>query len=454
VNAIESRDAPAGDESDRITEASEWPPHEAPDRSDALASVGVRCGDVIGGTYRIERVLGVGGMGVVVLALDEKLERRVAIKFVSPALFVLPEMHRLFVDEARGMARVSHPNVLAVHAFGAHGETPYFVMEYVEGRTASEWLADRPRGTLPSPDETVRLVEQTCRGVEAIHASQTVHRDLKPSNILIDRDSRVAVGDFGLASLAGPASSRTVMVGTAAYMAPETACGDVTSLDFARDIYALGCITYEMLVGRPPFVGENAMNVLAKHVVESPTPPSERCPSLGKAYDDIVLTALAKDPLERYGSVRAFREALVAAHRGTADPERILVADDDQDWRDLLVSSLRRRFPCAVIDSVADGASAMSAFCDAPHSVVLLDLAMPEMNGTKLTLALRAIESARRSAIIVLTAAGGPDEWRRLSLVGADAFLVKPVDLDDLELVIRRTLRVRRRAGAPSMAAG
>lgn len=414
-----------------------------PDSDAALAAVGVRVGEIVGGIYRVERVLGVGGMGVVALARDERLERSVAIKFVNAATLKLPEVHQRFLEEARGMARLAHPNVLAVYAFGDHGETPYFVMEYVEGRTAAEWLADDPEGKLRSPDEVVAVIEQVCRGVEAIHASQTLHRDLKPSNIIIDNQFRVAVADFGLSCLAGPVST-TLAAGTAAYMAPETAFGEETPFEFARDIYALGCVTYEMFVGRPPFVGESAMNVLAKHVVESPQPPSERRAGLGTTYDDVISRALAKAPSDRYPTVAAFREALVAVHRGTLDPERILVADDDADWRELIVSSLARCFPRAVIVSVADGVSALDTFCDASYSVVLVDLEMPEMDGIALTRALRATDSARRTAIVVLTAAGGPGEWRRLSELGADAFLVKPVDLEDLELVIRRTLRARR----------
>lgn len=410
----------------------------------SLAAVGVESGDLIGDTYRIERVLGVGGMGVVALALDEKLRRRVAIKFVNPRMFALPEVHRLFIDEARGMARVSHPNVLTVHAFGDHGSTPYFVMEYVDGCTASDWLDNRPDGTLPSADEVVRLIERVCFGVEAIHASRIVHRDLKPSNILIDHDFRVAVCDFGLACLTGPASAKSIPAGTAAYMAPEIAFDEGGELGFAQDLYALGCIAYEMLVGRPPFIGDSAVIVLTKHVLESAEPPSARRPDLGTLYDEVILRALAKEPSDRFPSVQAFREALLAAHRGTADPQRVLVADDDQDWRDIIVAALAERFPHAVVDEVADGVSALDAFCDAPYDTVLIDLEMPEMDGKRLTDGLRALGGAHKTAIIVMTAAGGPREWRRLSAAGADAFLVKPVDMDDVELTIRRALRARR----------
>lgn len=419
---------------------------------DPLADVGVQTGALIGGTYRIDGVLGVGGMGVVARALDVRLERRVAIKFVKSTMMVVPGMHDLFVEEARAMARLSHRNVLAVYAFGDHGETPYFVMECIDGQTAEQWLADRPAGTLPSVDDVVRLLDQACLGVEAIHASGTVHRDLKPSNLLIDTSFRVAVGDFGLAREPDAGDEPGApLVGTASYMAPEAAFGEVGKREEARDVYALGCIAYELLVGRPPFVGETAMNVLTQHVLQPPVPPSERRPGLPVLYDDVILKALAKDVDERYATAAAFREALVAAHGGTADPARILVADDDADWRQLLVSALSARFPRSTVDQVGDGAAALAAFCDKPYSVVLADLEMPEMDGTKLTSLLREIESARHTPIIVLTAAGGPSEWKRLSAIGADAFLVKPVDAEDVELVIRRTLRVRR-GGPPKPA--
>ena len=207
---------------------------------DPLADVGVKAGMLIGGTYRLQSVLGVGGMGVVALALDERLERLVAIKFVKSELMSLPKMQQLFAEEARAMARLNHRNVLAVYAFGDHGDTPYFVMEYVDGQTAEQWLLGRPPGNLPSVEDVVKLIEQACTGVEAIHATGTIHRDLKPSNLLIDGSFRVAVGDFGLARAPDPSEPHGPLVGTAAYMAPEAAFGEESPREEARDIYALG----------------------------------------------------------------------------------------------------------------------------------------------------------------------------------------------------------------------
>ncbi len=139
----------------------------------------------------------------------------------------------------------------------------------------------------------------------------------------------------------------------------------------------------------------------------------------------------------------AFRRALLAEHDGTREPDRILIADDDPDWRTIIGDSLKTRFPHAQVDMVADGVEALEAFESQPYSVVLVDLEMPEIDGAKLTLLLRSIDTSKRTPIIVLTAAGGPKEWQRLSAIGADAFLVKPVNADDVELVIKRTLRSR-----------
>ena len=152
----------------------------------------------------------------------------------------------------------------------------------------------------------------------------------------------MAVGDFGVARAPDPGGQPGPLVGTAAYMAPEAAFGEETFREQARDVYALGCIAYELLVGRPPFVGETEMNVLTQHVLQVPVPPSQRRPGLPSVYDDAILKALAKDADERYLTAGDFRDALIAAHRGTADPTRILVVDDDPDWRQLLVSSWSR----------------------------------------------------------------------------------------------------------------
>jgi eukaryotic-like serine/threonine-protein kinase len=410
-----------------------------------MRELGLRRGTVIADTYRIVRPLGAGGMGVVTLAHDDRLDRDVAIKFVRPELFKQSNLRDLFSVEARAMARVSHPNVLAVHMSGDHEGIPYFVMEYVDGPTVEQWIEGRHGAA--DLEEAARILDQACLGVEAIHQASTVHRDLKPSNLLIDAALRVAVSDLGVARiLAGAAGDDACcVVGSAAYMAPEAALGDDSKPELAtrRDIYALGCIAYEVLTGRPPFVAPTDMGLVAKHLLETPPPASSLRSDLPVGYDDVLLRALDKDPHRRWRSVGAFRRALERVRSKEEVPDRILIADDDADWRELMQCSLGPRFPDAQIDLVPDGEQAIAAFEKHPYSVVLVDLQMPEVDGMKLTAHLRSLDASDHTPIIVLTAAGGPGEWKRLSQIGADGFLVKPVDPEDVAALILRTMKSR-----------
>ena len=276
-----------------------------------------------------------------------------------------------------------------------------------------------------------------------------MHRDLKPSNLLIDANLRVAVSDLGVARILEGAGGgeATCIVGSAAYMAPEAALGDDSKPELAtrRDIYALGCIAYELLTGRPPFVAPTDMGLMAKHLLEVPPHASSLRPELLPGYDDVLLRALDKDPHKRWRSVGAFRRAFERVRAGEEIPDRILIADDDADWRTLLHDALAPRFPDAVIDLVGDGEQAIAAFEKNPYSVVLVDLQMPEVDGMKLTAHLRSLDASDQTPIIVMTAAGGPGEWKRLSQIGADAFLVKPVAWEDVAMQITRTMKSRHR---------
>jgi serine/threonine-protein kinase len=431
---------------DRASGMQEATHDRADERLPIMRDLGLQRGTMIAGAYRIVRPLGAGGMGVVTLAHDDRLDRDVAIKFVRPELFEHQNLRELFSVEARAMARVSHPNVLTVHTSGEHEGIPYFVMEYVDGPTVEQWL--EAQAGAPDVDEALRILGQACQGVEAIHGASTVHRDLKPSNLLMDAALHVAVSDLGVARILEGAGGGdpTCVVGSAAYMAPEAALGDESKPELAtrRDIYALGCIAYELLTGRPPFVAPTDVGLVAKHLLEAPPAPSSLHPDLRPGFDDVLLRALHKDPNERWRSVGAFRRALERVCGDAEDvPDRILIADDDPDWRELLQGSLAPRFPDAQIDVVANGEQAIVAFEKRPYSVVLVDLQMPEVDGMELTAHLRSLDAAGKTPIIVLTAAGGPGEWRRLSQIGADAFLVKPVEPEDVAMLIRRTMRSR-----------
>ncbi|HYO98008.1 MAG TPA: protein kinase [Polyangiaceae bacterium] len=400
-------------------------------------------GDVIGGTYRILGELGRGAMGVVFLALDERLERKVAIKLIRQDL-LHPGFKERFMQEARAMARVNHPNVLYIHAFGEHAAVPYFVMELVEGKTLEAWLEENAGPT--DLDVALQILNEVCHGVSAIHAAGTVHRDIKPSNILLDWGLRSRIADFGVSTLyhtGGTAPNE--VVGTPAYMAPEVAfaVGANATASPRADVYSLGCVAYELLTGRLPFEVEGELAWMVHHATMPVPPPSTFRADLPHIFDQVLLKALAKKPEDRTPTVEMFRRSLMEAREESLEPERILVAEDDDDFRELLSIKLRLEFPDADIQCVANGRAALEALEAQPASVAILDLQMPGLDGLALTAQLRAREKSATMPIIVLTASGGPEEWKQLASLGADRFMVKPVNLDDVMTLIRHAVRER-----------
>lgn len=418
---------------------------------------GFEPGTVLGGVYRLVREVGHGSMGVVFQAEDLTLERNVGIKVVWPHLLDENLRHR-FQTEARAMARVNHKNVLAIYTIGQHEGAPYFVSEFVDGVSLETWLKDVTKdGQRPDPDLALRIFDETCQGVAAIHAAKTVHRDLKPSNILLDKKFHVRVADLGVANILmqmkpagvesteGRDTAELDVVGTPSYMAPEVAFRRDINADLLprADVYSLGCIAYELFTGQKLFEAEGAAALMFRHATEKPDPPSVRRPGLGALFDKAILRALEKDPRERTRSVEGLRFEMATAKSEGSEPVRILVAEDDPDFREALGIRLRKEFPFAEVECVGDGAAALEAFEKKAPSVLIVDLQMPNMDGLELTKRLRANEGTRTMPILVVTASGGPNEWKELSALGADGFLVKPVNMTDVVTLVRRALEER-----------
>ncbi|MEV6268065.1 protein kinase [Kribbella sp. NPDC051936] len=242
--------------------------------------------------YRTSEILGHGGMGEVYRGCDEILGRPVAVKLLRPDLRD-PFAAARFRREARAAAMVRDPHVVAVYDFGHSNGEYYLVMELLEGRSVAHELA--LHGPLP-PDRAVSIVQQVARGLAAAHRHGIVHRDIKPDNLLIDVDGSVKIADFGIAHSPGgtitPASSGLIL-GTSLYLAPERALGQPATP--ATDVYALGCVLYQLLTGRPPFDGENPTVILSQHVQATPTVPEE----VPAPVADLIHRMLAKEPAER-----------------------------------------------------------------------------------------------------------------------------------------------------------
>jgi tetratricopeptide (TPR) repeat protein/tRNA A-37 threonylcarbamoyl transferase component Bud32 len=259
--------------------------------------------------YRLERELGRGGMGVVYLATDTTLDRPVAIKVVHPELAAHASIVRRFLAEARTIARLRHPGIVAVHAAGTAQGLLYYVMDQVEGESLRERL-DRG-GKLPIAD-VARIVGDLASALEAAGRAGVVHRDVKPENVLLEQGTgRTLLADFGIArAMVAEGASSTgqgVAVGTPAYMSPEQAAGE--EVDSRSDLYALGIVAYEMLAGHPPFQGANRV-VVSKHIAERPAPIERLRPECPKALAGAVMKALEKHPGERWQTGEELRQAV------------------------------------------------------------------------------------------------------------------------------------------------
>jgi eukaryotic-like serine/threonine-protein kinase len=261
------------------------------------------------GPYEIVAPLGAGGMGEVYRARDSRLGRSVAVKVLPERLVEDPEALSRFEREAKAIAALSHPNILALHDVGREGRVAYAVMELLEGETLREELMS---GAI-APRRAVGYGVQIANGLAAAHEKGIVHRDLKPDNLFVTRDDRVKVLDFGLAkpgAAPSEATSKTqsptvsgytepgTVMGTVGYMSPEQVRGLV--VDHRSDIFSLGAVLYEMLTGLPPFDADDLNAILYKVMNETPLPPTVRNRSIPSAFDHIVARALAKSPEDRY----------------------------------------------------------------------------------------------------------------------------------------------------------
>lgn len=266
-------------------------------------------------------------MGEVFRATDELLGRQVAVKLLLPTERD-PRAADRFHREARAAARLNDPHVVAVYDFGRHEDGFFLVMELVEGGTIAQELTEH--GTLPI-DRAVEIVEQSAAGLATAHQNDVVHRDVKPGNLLVAPDGTVKVADFGIAHLPGEGASTLTatgqIIGSSLYLAPERARGEQGGK--AADVYALGCVLYQLITGQPPFTAELPTAILYQHVDTAPVPPSTIRPELSGPYEGTLLRMLAKDPADRptaaeiaAGALRTapLGGAVVAAAPGPAGP--------------------------------------------------------------------------------------------------------------------------------------
>ena len=256
-------------------------------------------GKTLNGRYKIQTLIGTGGMAAVYLAKDLILDRLVAIKVLRLDFRQNNDAMRRFRREALSATQLTHPNIVGVYDVGQSQEMNYIVMEYVEGTDLKDYI--RQRGAL-HPIEAVRIMMQIVSAIAAAHQNRIIHRDIKPQNILIDREGNVKITDFGIAvALSDTSLTQTnTLLGSVHYLSPEQARGGMATIQ--TDIYALGIVLYELLTGRVPFDGESAVSIALKHFQEPLPPVVNPTAMVPQSLENIVLKATAKDPMNRYRS--------------------------------------------------------------------------------------------------------------------------------------------------------
>ena len=295
------------------------------------AAPGVR---LLAGRYQIGALLGRGGMADVHAGLDARLNRKVAVKLLKPALANDPAFRTRFRQEAQAAARMAHPTIVRVfdageetvrEPGGTEVQVPFIVMEHVDGKLLKDVLAQGPL----EPAEAVRITDGILTALEYSHRAGVVHRDIKPGNVMITTSGQVKVMDFGIARAISDSSATiaqtSAILGTAQYFSPEQARGE--GIDARTDLYSTGVVLYELLTGKPPFRGDTAVAVAYQHISEAPVPPSALNPAISPALNAVVMHALAKDRGERFQTAAEFRADLDVAMTGKV-PDRAPAGDD------------------------------------------------------------------------------------------------------------------------------
>ncbi|MEK7469763.1 MAG: serine/threonine-protein kinase [Planctomycetota bacterium] len=412
--------------------APEAPPAEV---SQALAEADNRVG-----RYVLVTLLGKGAMGQVWRGWDTSLKRWVAVK-VMRFQEVSPEDLARFRREAKTAAAMDHPNIAPIYDFGEASGRHYIVMKLIEGGTVEEKFRTPP-GQLSDIPSAVAMVRQASRALAQAHSRGIIHRDIKPANMMVDREGRVYLMDFGLAkpiSVPGVTGiGGVVIMGTPAYMAPEAAKGLVQMVDARSDVFSLGASLFFLLTGRVLFPAPGAMEMLRR--AQSETAPRARTlrADIPPALEEVIARATARERNDRFPNAGAFADALdlasgapatrdasTGAAPQPAGPARALVVDDDPQVLALFVSLIQSLGLHAV--ACRDAATAEAEAKRGPASLVVLDEGLPDASGLKLIKRLRALPGYEKTPVLMVTGMGGADNAARALETGADEFMSKPV---------------------------
>jgi serine/threonine protein kinase len=378
-------------------------------------------GELLMETYRLKGRLGAGGMSVVYDGYDERLQRPVAIK--AP----LNNLSAPLLREGTALAAIRDPAVVTVHALGRHRGVDFLVMERVAGSTLGARMREMTTaGRLFSVDEVIEQLLSVCKALRVVHEIGIAHRDVKPDNIMIAPGERVVLMDFGL--FRAEFDAKKVIAGSPEYMAPEACTGHVVAgAGHLVDLYALGIIGYEMLAGDPPFLADQVMEILVKHVNEPVPDPSCLRPDAPPALHALLRTLLAKDPAERPSTIDEVIWQLkrLRDDRSGRVPSSVLIVDDDEDVLQSMREVVARAAPGAVVTIARDGEAALTQMNGKVPSLLVVDVDLPRLNGVELCMFVRGAERGDSCRIVAVSGTARSEDLRVLAKLQVVEFVRK-----------------------------
>jgi serine/threonine protein kinase len=374
--------------------------------------------------YRLEALLGKGGMARVYRAIDERLGRYAAIKVINAPLRADADYVARFEREAQAIARLTHPHIVTLYRFGEVGGLLYMAMQYVEGADLGDLLGDyRAEGAFMEPEIALRLTDEVCRALDYAHGKGVIHRDIKPSNVMLDGQGNAYLTDFGLALMAETGTKGEIF-GSPHYIAPEQAISSATAVP-QSDFYAVGCILYEIFTGGRVFESDDPIELAMMHISELPPPPRQKRPDLAPAVESVILKALAKEPEARYPDGAALTDALAAAigqHDTPSRPSLTIPARVSERLSEQRLPSLpapnarpakRRSLPLIGILAVLALIVAAAAFLVMSGALLPVEESAPldieEMARLRLTQTAEIEEAIRVQLTAVAGQAAGPE---------------------------------------------
>ena len=390
--------------------------------------------------YRIDGVLGRGGMGVVYRAEHVHLGRRVALKLLAPGLAVDRSFRERFVRESRLAASLDHPNVVTVFDAGEADNVLYIAMQYVDGIDLGARL--REEDTV-APAEAVAVAEQVGSALDAAHAAGLVHRDVKPANILL-QEGHWFLTDFGLTKRLASSTGLTIqsdIVGTPDYLAPEQIEG--ATVGGRVDQYALGCVLFHCLAGTAPFERDSDIAILQAHLHENPPEIHRARPELSPGVDDVLHRAMAKDPSERYRSCADLAIDLASALGVTselpavprASVGSVIVAVADPGTRAVIKAAIGRgSIEIVYAENTRD---LLALAVGSKPALILLDIALPGEPAVDVCRLLRTAEGVDQAPVIAIAERGRDEQWRAALAAGADDVLLRPFSAFQLLAKVR-----------------